>query len=433
MKTIVIITILLATSFSWSFAEDVTVETVVVGVGQTREAALQDAFAMAITQLDGTYIGIIEKAGDQREDLSKNKVVTFGPGNLSQYKIVEEKVEGNLIFLTVRVTVQKQNILGKQFGAGFKADVMLGQAANLAAFDQANMKNTKRLIQTMMEPETLVSIGYQFRSAGQPVVENIGPDHTSGYLPVWIGRNSTFWLEFFDLLKAIEPQDADMTYGWYGGRYESVLWKTEGQKELPFDIDDYRLITDVGGIRVNKDIGSLLHPQTVTIQMADSTESLSLLLDRNLIIAGFDENADINTWFVKKGKSSVCPWFLAPGWIDIATNKHVLSAPPGTSLYIAPQEISDTTNFTQIYKNSSDMSGAGENLTSYRRNVYQRWGNGLGVATTGLGFVVKVPFSVKTPQILKQNANRMQFSVRKTQKHIGLSRQKPDVIFEQEI
>ena len=397
---------------SSAFAERMT-ETVVVGVGTTKQQALQNAFDTGLKQLKGVYIGTVERFKDGAH--SRQETIELTQGSLDQYKILEERFEGDQFFLKVYLTVRADDPLKKLLSDGYKPSIDGRAALNLAAFQQSRLANAKKLIDVMFEPEFFWSNAYQFKIAGPAVVQTVGAESTSGYIPIWIGRNPTFWLELYDILKAVESKQSDSSYGWYSSAFEHQLWADSGETPLPFDLEQWRIADGVSSVSIPKDLRDGIRATDVTLSFPGSQSALKMFFDRNLMVAGYKPEMYECQWFI--GDRDFVPlWFLAPRWTDIASNQFVLSAPPGTALYISPGSKSygaypddmPTMNYRQIYRDSENETLTGDSLVRNQSGRYRNWGDDMPIATTGLGFVVKVPFETSNPAGLMSQIEKLQ-------------------------
>lgn len=427
-----VLLLLIATS---AYAEGLTVETMVVGVGRSKKEALQDAFSLAAKQLNGTYVDVLVEAGHKEEPPVERKA-------LSQYKIMNEKHENGLVYLAVSLLVEKQDTIVNAFSADFKSESVLDRDLTLARFAQASLKSSKQILEAMVDSENMISIGYQFKAIGQPKIEDVLADGIRGYIPVWIGRNSTFWLEYFDLMRRLEPAKGGINYGWYASLYEPDLRDSKGYTPLSFDIEFYRLTKDVGAVKVGSDIAEMLESKIATITIPGSTESIDVFFDRNLIIAGYNATSAIDTTIINPKDGNVVAWYLAPDWLDIADNTAVLSAPLGTPLYVAPDSITTKglgvingplMQFFDIYGKTQKSEKRGKDLVTERRLLYGGWGEDMAVGTTGLGFIVKVPFFVKSTLDLNKGKDQLEIKVRSGSLLPGGQQADTDIIFEQRL
>ncbi len=414
MKYRLVSSILLLLCFAQLAIANQVTEAVVVGVGDNKQEALQNAFGNAVQLLRGTYVGVLERLGG----IESKEVITVGLGNLRNYKVVSEVHDKGKVIVTVRVTMDKNESLKNHLMSDFKKEFSLEKSLDIAVFEQSRVRNSALLLSVMSKPETLLTVGYQFRTAGPPVIDKVGEKSMSGYLPVWIGRNSTFWLEFFDLLKAVEPTRADSTIGWYSGPYDNQLWTLSGQAALPFDIDGYRLSDQAGSVRIHNDLRDKYKPLVANISVPGSTVGIDLYFDRNFIVAGYDANDEACRWLLSD-RSTPSPWFMAPGWTKLARNKQVMSAPVGSAIYIAPYHTpysedlltTEFINYVHIYQDTQTTERTGENLFSYRSGFYHNWGLNKPLGTTGLGFKVKVPFVIDNINTLSTKISKLSVSL----------------------
>ena len=419
MKNIFAVLLLLVVMVTGAYAEGRTVETMVVGVGRSKKEALQDAFNIAVKQLNETYVDLLVKSGHK-------DVPPIERQSLSQYKVINEKHENGLVYLAVSILVKKQDTLVNA-STQFEPENLLDRDLTLASFAQQGLKSSKSIVAAMVEPETMIADGYQFTAVGQPKIEEVLADSIKGYIPVWIGRNSTFWLEYFDLLKRLEPSGGGINHGWYASLYETDLRETKGYSPLPFDIQDYRIAKNIGGVRVGSDIAEMLGAKLATISIPKSSVSLDILFDRNLIVAGYDPFSTLGKIIGEDNNKKNPPtWYLAPGWLEIANNKSVLSAPVGAPLYISPDALGHLgeinnyfSQYFDIYEKTQKSQKKGKELVTERRGLYSGWGENLAVGTTGLGFIVKVPFEVKNPQALRTGKNLLEISVSSCDRQTG--------------
>ena len=92
-----------------SYSTSVTEKSInVIGVGETRDDAIQDGLRNAVEKATGVFIYSVTEVNNFK--VEKDKIIASSRGFVKEYKVIEEKRLDNNYFITINVEVNVESI-----------------------------------------------------------------------------------------------------------------------------------------------------------------------------------------------------------------------------------------------------------------------------------------------------------------------------------
>ena len=107
-KLIIFILFAFTTSINAFSQTDSLLTVTALGVGKNEKIAKEEALRNAVEQVVGVYIDYQTKVKNYR--LISDEILSYSDGFISNYKIIDSKIEGDLVKLTIKATVSQRKV-----------------------------------------------------------------------------------------------------------------------------------------------------------------------------------------------------------------------------------------------------------------------------------------------------------------------------------
>jgi len=188
-----------------SYSTSVTEKSInVIGVGETRDDAIQDGLRNAVEKATGVFIYSVTEVNNFK--VEKDKIIASSRGFVKEYKVIEEKRLDNNYFITINVEVNVESIksiLREKIKAISYEDTI--KDYNLVTDRQERLRKFAELLKLMSLRPT--EERYLVDYAGYEIV-NVGLNSIDIILIFRISMNHFFWDEYFKIIEHVSDKDS---------------------------------------------------------------------------------------------------------------------------------------------------------------------------------------------------------------------------------
>ncbi len=242
----------------------------VIGKGTTKEEAIQDALRSAVEKATGVFVYSVTEVENFK--IVKDKLVATSKGYVKDYKILDEKTFGEIMVLTVNVTVDVESlkkIVRQNIKAATYDDIL--KDYNLIVEKQQKLKKAAELLEAITTRP--VEEMYSIDLAGYEVTD-IGMESVKGNFLIRIVLNPFFWDTYKKIAQEFSSGNSPPVECFYGKcKFSCNLFPFPQRAEL-FNKDTGKILDfesfkmGGGGFELHPDIASyVIKPRQITLKL----------------------------------------------------------------------------------------------------------------------------------------------------------------------
>ncbi len=252
----------------------------VVGKGDDKNSALENAFREAIEKTYGVYIYSKTKTIDYK--ISEENIIAISKGAIADYKIIHEEKKEDQIFVGVKISIKEDTFLN--YVHENSRDVInekLKDAKKIKLIQKKYKAYADVLSEIVGDPNEVLIKGYNIEAVGY-TIDDIGLDYIKGAYLVQISANKIFWGNYMEAV-------SHMLYEGPNYIHEGLLGKIEhwaaGLEEFRLLCMDKTLLGNKKPVIIHESLENYLAPSLdVAIRAQGAQARISLY--KNGIIFG---------------------------------------------------------------------------------------------------------------------------------------------------